>query len=92
MLDLAQNCTQREAVLVDGNNQKIPLTTKPPYHMMCTQSLSEDGNDIVNCSGHREFRSARERWWYVAASKCDQKIVVNKLRACDTDTDTCTNH
>lgn len=30
-----------------------------------------DGNEqVLSCVGGRSFRSVRERWWYIALSKC----------------------
>ncbi|KAK2170007.1 hypothetical protein LSH36_5g16011 [Paralvinella palmiformis] len=64
------NCTEREAVLVVKNNQKISLSPNGRYRMYCDYSESSSGNEIVNCSATQWFRSMRERWWYIALSKC----------------------
>lgn len=34
------------------------------------QVVSEDGTRYLSCSSGRSFRSVRERWWYIALSKC----------------------
>ena len=49
-----------------ANNQIIYLDL--PYGG-CNQ-VKVDGEDWVSCSGVREFRSARERWWFIAVSRC----------------------
>uniref|UniRef100_A0A3Q3ECX5 Transmembrane protein 145 n=1 Tax=Labrus bergylta TaxID=56723 RepID=A0A3Q3ECX5_9LABR len=60
-----KNCYQKEAVLRPENNQVINLTTR------YTWSGCGDGNEeVLSCVGGRSFRSVRERWWYIALSKC----------------------
>uniref|UniRef100_A0A668A8A3 Transmembrane protein 145 n=1 Tax=Myripristis murdjan TaxID=586833 RepID=A0A668A8A3_9TELE len=56
-----KNCYQKEAVLRPENNQVINLTTRYTWSG-CVEVLS--------CVGGRSFRSVRERWWYIALSKC----------------------
>lgn len=34
------------------------------------QVVSEEGIRYLSCSSGRSFRSVRERWWYIALSKC----------------------
>ncbi|TKS82312.1 Transmembrane protein 145 [Collichthys lucidus] len=49
-----KNCYQKEAVLRPENNQ-----------------VEGDGDEeVLSCVGGRSFRSVRERWWYIALSKC----------------------
>ena len=30
----------------------------------------EGDEEVLSCVGGRSFRSVRERWWYIALSKC----------------------
>ncbi|GLD72112.1 transmembrane protein 145, partial [Lates japonicus] len=52
--------------------QKAVLSTKPghqPHHAL--HLVEGDGNEeVLSCVGGRSFRSVRERWWYIALSKC----------------------
>lgn len=32
--------------------------------------VAEEGTRYLSCSSGRSFRSVRERWWYIALSKC----------------------
>lgn len=33
--------------------------------------VEDDGDEeVLSCVGGRSFRSRRERWWYIALSKC----------------------
>uniref|UniRef100_A0A3Q1F5V9 Transmembrane protein 145 n=1 Tax=Acanthochromis polyacanthus TaxID=80966 RepID=A0A3Q1F5V9_9TELE len=57
-----KNCYQKEAVLRPENNQVINLTTHYTWSGCVVRVLS--------CVGGRSFRSVRERWWYIALSKC----------------------
>uniref|UniRef100_A0A8D0A892 Transmembrane protein 145 n=1 Tax=Sander lucioperca TaxID=283035 RepID=A0A8D0A892_SANLU len=57
-----KNCYQKEAVLRPENNQVINLTTRYTWSGCVVRVLS--------CVGGRSFRSVRERWWYIALSKC----------------------
>lgn len=38
--------------------------------MASPQVVSEEGTRYLSCSSGRSFRSVRERWWYIALSKC----------------------
>uniref|UniRef100_A0A3B4WDW0 Transmembrane protein 145 n=1 Tax=Seriola lalandi dorsalis TaxID=1841481 RepID=A0A3B4WDW0_SERLL len=63
-----QNCYQKEAVLRPENNQVINLTTRYTWSGCVVEG---DGNEeVLSCVGGRSFRSVRERWWYIALSKC----------------------
>ncbi|CAG6014887.1 unnamed protein product [Menidia menidia] len=63
-----KNCYQKEAVLRPENNQVINLTTRYTWSGCVVEG---DGNEeVLSCVGGRSFRSVRERWWYIALSKC----------------------
>nr|XP_020858947.1 transmembrane protein 145 isoform X2 [Phascolarctos cinereus] len=49
-----KDCLAKEAVIRPENNQVV----------------SEGGVRYLSCSSGRSFRSVRERWWYIALSKC----------------------
>jgi len=34
------------------------------------QVEGEGNEEMLSCVGGRSFRSVRERWWYIALSKC----------------------
>ena len=72
-----QNCYQREAVLRPENNQIIYLTLRH-FWSGCMINHTADGTEIYTCRANRTFRSARERWWYMAASHCGSVQVVGK--------------
>ena len=61
----AQNCRQKEAVLHPENNQIIYLTEREGW-TGCSAPL--DG--YVHCETAQSFESARERWWFIAVSRC----------------------
>uniref|UniRef100_A0AAY4ALA5 Transmembrane protein 145 n=1 Tax=Denticeps clupeoides TaxID=299321 RepID=A0AAY4ALA5_9TELE len=63
-----KDCHQKEAVLRPENNQVINLTTDYKWSG-CVVSADGD-EDSLSCEGGRSFRSVRERWWYIALSKC----------------------
>ncbi|CAB1333993.1 unnamed protein product [Coregonus sp. 'balchen'] len=48
------DCYQKEEVLRPENNQVE----------------GEGDEEVLSCVGGRSFRSVRERWWYIALSKC----------------------
>ncbi|KAF7227071.1 transcript variant X1 [Nothobranchius furzeri] len=63
-----KSCDQKEAVLRPENNQVINLTTRYTWSGCVVE---DDGNEeVLSCVGGRSFRSVRERWWYIALSKC----------------------
>ncbi|XP_043846593.1 transmembrane protein 145 isoform X2 [Dromiciops gliroides] len=63
-----KDCLAKEAVIRPENNQVINLTTQYPWSGC--QVVSEGGVRYLSCSSGRSFRSVRERWWYIALSKC----------------------
>ncbi|XP_072464013.1 transmembrane protein 145 isoform X3 [Notamacropus eugenii] len=63
-----KDCLAKEAVIRPENNQVINLTTQYPWSGC--QVVSEGGIGYLSCSSGRSFRSVRERWWYIALSKC----------------------
>ncbi|XP_058684373.1 transmembrane protein 145-like, partial [Poecile atricapillus] len=63
-----KDCLAKEAVIRPENNQVINLTTQYPWSGC--QVLPGVSGRILSCSSGRSFRSVRERWWYVALSKC----------------------
>lgn len=49
------------------------LPPPPPPHafLLSLSQVEGDGNEeVLSCVGGRSFRSVRERWWYIALSKC----------------------
>nr|XP_044990447.1 transmembrane protein 145 isoform X1 [Jaculus jaculus] len=63
-----KDCMAKESVIRPENNQVINLTTQ--YAWSGCQVVSEEGTRYLSCSSGRSFRSVRERWWYIALSKC----------------------
>ncbi|XP_049756766.1 transmembrane protein 145 isoform X4 [Elephas maximus indicus] len=63
-----KDCLAKESVIRPENNQVINLTTQ--YAWSGCQVVSEEGTRYLTCSSGRSFRSVRERWWYIALSKC----------------------
>ncbi|XP_069855080.1 transmembrane protein 145 isoform X3 [Dipodomys merriami] len=63
-----KDCIAKESVIRPENNQVINLTTQ--YAWSGCQVVSEEGTRYLSCSSGRSFRSVRERWWYIALSKC----------------------
>ncbi|XP_072122378.1 transmembrane protein 145 isoform X4 [Mobula birostris] len=62
------DCYEKESVLRPDNNQVINLTTR--YIWSGCEVVEEEQTRFLSCLGGRSFRSARERWWYIALSKC----------------------
>ncbi|XP_071656629.1 transmembrane protein 145 [Patagioenas fasciata] len=63
-----KDCVAKESVIRPENNQVINLTTR--YAWAGCQVLAQGPSRTLSCSSGRSFRSVRERWWYVALSKC----------------------
>ncbi|XP_052285419.1 transmembrane protein 145-like isoform X2 [Dreissena polymorpha] len=62
-----KNCTAKVAVTRIEDNQRIELPTSP-----ISGCVKNNQSTLYVCSQSRTFRSARERWWYIAASRCSQ--------------------
>lgn len=39
-------------------------------HIPVSQVEGDGDEEVLSCVGGRSFRSVRERWWYIALSKC----------------------
>ncbi|KAK7147361.1 hypothetical protein R3I94_010012 [Phoxinus phoxinus] len=63
-----KDCYLKESVLRPENNQVINLTTH--YTWSGCMVEGEGNEEMLSCEGGRSFRSVRERWWYIALSKC----------------------
>ncbi|XP_054854918.1 transmembrane protein 145 [Eublepharis macularius] len=63
-----KDCLMKESVIRPENNQVINLTTQ--YAWSGCQLVTESSVRYLSCASGRSFRSVRERWWYVALSKC----------------------
>ncbi|XP_051575967.1 transmembrane protein 145 [Myxocyprinus asiaticus] len=63
-----KDCYQKESVLRPENNQVINLTTHYTWSGCVVEG--EGNEEMLSCVGGRSFRSVRERWWYIALSKC----------------------
>ncbi|XP_028679291.1 transmembrane protein 145 isoform X2 [Erpetoichthys calabaricus] len=63
-----KDCLQKEKVLRPENNQVINLTTA--FTWSGCKVEKESPTNYLICQGRRSFRSVRERWWYIALSKC----------------------
>ena len=53
----------------------LPSLPPSPFSLSITLislvQVEEDGDEeVLSCVGGRSFRSVRERWWYIALSKC----------------------
>ncbi|CAB3373468.1 Hypothetical predicted protein [Cloeon dipterum] len=61
-----KTCREKEAVMAAGQNQVISLSAKTPFLSGCSEE-----DDVITCVNDRRFRSARERWWFLAISNCN---------------------
>ena len=54
-----------------GNGQVLKVQVQAGFSLCVSpQVVSEEGTRYLSCSSGRSFRSVRERWWYIALSKC----------------------
>ncbi|CAL4114637.1 unnamed protein product, partial [Meganyctiphanes norvegica] len=65
-----KTCEQRESVLKRENHQFLNLTQNS-MQFECEVIRPPDEEGMYHCKGSRSFRSARERWWFIAVSNCD---------------------
>ncbi|XP_075218044.1 transmembrane protein 145-like isoform X2 [Lycorma delicatula] len=73
-----KTCQQKEAVLNREQNQIILLTSADSSagcllvsNSSNSRSTSFKDTKIMSCHNSRRFRSARERWWFLAISNCN---------------------
>ncbi|OWF53819.1 transmembrane protein 145-like [Mizuhopecten yessoensis] len=71
-----KTCQEKVDILKDGKNQIIRLdpTFGKDYWPYCENTVKE-GRNYIRCelSGlGLKFRSMRERWWFIAVSRCNQ--------------------
>ena len=79
------NCREKESVLQVENNQFINLTSEVVYSGCQRHFVPRDNTSFFRCRGNRSFKTARERWWFVAISNC-QSTKGLKLRYVTQDT------
>ncbi|XP_075549074.1 transmembrane protein 145-like [Dermacentor variabilis] len=60
-----KSCSQKEAVLNAANGQIVNLTD---YFEWSKCDIVES---VYRCRDKRRFKSARERWWFIAISNCN---------------------
>ena len=53
-------------------------------HFVCLypQVEVEGDEESLSCVGGRSFRSVRERWWYIALSKCGVSVCMYCVCVC----------
>ena len=51
-------------------------STANPTGKGVSRSNSDVSSQYIRCSGSRGFKSARERWWYMAFSRCSNDSLV----------------
>lgn len=64
------SCKEKESVLQVENNQFINLTTDTFYSGCRRHFAAADNSSFFRCRGIRNFKTARERWWFLALSNC----------------------
>ncbi|CAG2228871.1 unnamed protein product [Mytilus edulis] len=65
-----KTCEQKVATLNPANNQIIHMSVL--YSWSGCSQITKNGQDVILCEGGRVFKSTRERWWFLAVSRCDQ--------------------
>ncbi|XP_063439101.1 transmembrane protein 145-like isoform X5 [Mytilus trossulus] len=65
-----KTCEQKVATLNPANNQIIHMSVL--YSWSGCSQITKNGQDVISCEGGRVFKSTRERWWFLAVSRCDQ--------------------
>ncbi|XP_039297438.1 transmembrane protein 145-like [Nilaparvata lugens] len=69
-----KTCEQKESVLSRRQNQMILLTSSDGSAGCFHVPNSKDSGKkkfTITCQNSRRFRSARERWWFIAISNCN---------------------
>ncbi|RZF40950.1 hypothetical protein LSTR_LSTR013205 [Laodelphax striatellus] len=70
-----KTCEQKESVLSRRQNQIILLTSSDGsagcYHVSNSNNSGNKKMFTISCQNSRRFRSARERWWFIAVSSCN---------------------
>jgi len=64
------SCREKESVLQVENNQFINLTVDTLYSGCRRHTVRRDNSSYFRCRGSRNFKTARERWWFIAVSNC----------------------
>ena len=69
------SCREKESVLQVENNQFINLTHEAVYSGCKRHFVPYDNSTVIRCRGSRNFKTARERWWFIAVSNCQSSKV-----------------
>jgi hypothetical protein len=81
-----QNCKEKENVLIKENQQIIPLYGSGMggyewslINLGCEYKSANNETTreaSLSCNVDTNFRTSRERWWFVAISNCESKVVM----------------
>ncbi|KAJ4444911.1 hypothetical protein ANN_06710, partial [Periplaneta americana] len=67
-----KTCLQKESVLNVTLHQVVNLTVETRLSSGCIfRNDSQTKRALITCHSVRRFRSARERWWFLAISNCN---------------------
>ncbi|XP_011499139.1 PREDICTED: transmembrane protein 145 isoform X1 [Ceratosolen solmsi marchali] len=72
-----KTCVERELVLRRDLGQIISLSPYSSYTDISGCSFIGEEKNEIRCTNHREFRSSRPRWWFIALSNCQSKSGLN---------------
>jgi hypothetical protein len=75
----SQTCLEKESYLNVTANQVINLTAAEAVRHLsgCVfHNSTQNKKDWLGCHNSRKFRSARERWWFLAISNCNATKVI----------------
>ncbi|CAN7979715.1 unnamed protein product, partial [Ixodes pacificus] len=64
-----KTCHEKELVLNAGHGQILNLTNW--YYPAECSLETEERKSVIRCAAQRRFKSARERWWFIAISNCN---------------------
>jgi hypothetical protein len=82
----SQTCLEKESFLNVTANQVINLTAAEAVHHLsgCVfHNSTQNKKTWLGCHSVRKFRSARERWWFLAISNCNAtKVIVGSCFVC----------
>ena len=72
-----KSCLEKEKVLDKNLGQIISLNPYDSYEEASGCVFTTPFKNETSCSSHREFRSSRPRWWFIAISDCSSSNGIN---------------
>lgn len=72
-----KTCSEKQSILSAAHGQIVPLSASSDVALISGCTTTTEPWSKIHCKSHREFRSSRPRWWFIALADCSSKTGLN---------------